>query len=114
MSYQGLLSQSCTIQTKTEDMTTLGNGQISETWADTYEDVSCRIINLSGTLMEQIRGYDKRATHMMFCLESQIIARGDKVVDSDSKEYLISFINPVEGKSGIHHKEIIMREYETA
>lgn len=111
MSYKNLLHQTCTIQTKTDNWTTTGYGTSTETWADTYENVKCRIDTISGSLPEHLRGYDPSSMYTLFLLSDQTVAIGNRV-EEGSNTYLVEYIKEIEGKSALHHLEVLMRRIE--
>lgn len=112
MGFEDLLIHTCTIQTKTEDFTGSGDGQIDETWADTYENVACRLVKLSGALPETLRGYDPSAMYILHLKSGQTIANGNRVIDSDSNKHLVEYIAEADDGTTIHHQEAYIRRLE--
>ncbi|MFW9872370.1 MAG: head-tail adaptor protein [Candidatus Thorarchaeota archaeon] len=112
MSFNKLLSQTCTIKTKTEDFTTAGDGSITETWSNTYTSVKCRLINPNGTLEETDGGYNLKVTPYIFLKSDQTISVGNRIVHDNGNTYLVEYINDQEGFNSTHHKEVILRRHE--
>ena len=111
MSYNGLLHQTCTIQTKTEDCTTNGDGTIAETWANTYTSVKCRKVQMSSSLLESIKGYNIEADYLFFFRIGQSISLGDRIIES-SETYIVKRINQAQGMSGTHHVEVFAKRMD--
>lgn len=109
MSYDLLLTDTCTVQTKSDDYTTTGDGTITETWSDTYEDVACLHQKITGTLKESIGGLNPQSKDLFFMKYSQTITRGDRVVH-DSVTYYVEDVDDAGGQG--HHKEVTCRLFE--
>lgn len=102
MSFLKLLNKTCTIQTKSDNYTTNADGTVSETWANTYTSIPCRIDKLGSTYNQSMGGLDPKSTHILFLESSRTIARGNRVI-VDSITYFVLNSDDPTGKG--HHLE---------
>ena len=113
MSFESLLTQTCTIQTESTDYTTAGDGSLTNTWSDTYENVPCRLINSSGNLVEGVGGYDKRVSPYIFLKITETISVGNRIVHDNGYTYLVTYIYVVEDFNDSHHYKIFLKRQES-
>ena len=103
MSFEKLLNKLCTIQTKSEVQT--GLGEITTSWVDTYTDVKCRYnrskapIVLDGSYKVSLEDFS-----FYFLITSTITKADQIVVDGNTFEVMHVF----EDSKG-HHKKVYAR-----
>lgn len=109
MSFTGLLNNTCTIQTKSSDYTTTADGTVTETWANTYTSVPCRLDKLRSSYNQERIGLDPESTHILFVEYSRTIVRGNRVI-VDSITYFVLNVDDPTGHN--HHKECELKLLE--
>ena len=104
MSFNNLLNKTCTVQTKTKVQ---GNtGSVTNTWADSYEDVAVRYERAKeGSIISGL--YQVTLDTSIFYFKSdQIITKADRIV-IDSKTFEVEHV--FKDSSG-HHLEVYGKE----
>jgi SPP1 family predicted phage head-tail adaptor len=110
MSFESLLNNTCTIQTKTTSFS--GTGASTVSFANKATNVKCTIQPNSGKLISRQEAEQLNITHLAFYLIGANIVAGDKVIDSDSNEYIVKRVFDAAGR--VRHLEVLLELLEKA
>lgn len=102
MSYEGLLNDTCTIQTRT--VSTSSTGSSTTSFANKATNVKCTIQPNTGRLKSFEESEHLNITHLAFFLIGANIIASDKVIDSSSNEYMVARVFDAAGR--VRHKEV--------
>lgn len=105
MSYRSMLIDRCDIETSTQ--TADAYGSQTETWADLYRRIQCRVCPLSGQESEIYERRGLKATHKIFIECKSEITEDERVVLDSRTFNILRVINPSEMN---HHLELIVEE----
>ncbi len=104
MSFDSLLNNTCTIQTRTPSFSGIGAGTVS--FANKATNVKCTIQPNSGGVVSREESERLNITHLAFFLIGANIVAGDKVIDSSSNEYIVRRGFDAAGRE--RHKEVLL------
>lgn len=110
MSFESLLNDTCTIQTRTAAFSSTGASTVS--FANKATNVKCTIQPNSGGLVSSEESEHLNITHLAFFLIGTNIVKGDKVIDSNSNEYTVKRAFDAAGR--IRHREVELELLEKA
>lgn len=88
MSFDSLLNQTCTIQTRTVTFNSTTGGEIS-TWANTYTSVPCRFQFLGSSEQRKAELQNVRATNRIY-LKDYSLSPSENRITFDSINYQIT------------------------
>lgn len=110
MSFEGLLNDTCTIQTRTVSQS--GTGASTTSFANKATAVKCTIQPNTGKRLTFEESEHLNITHLAFFLIGANIVSGDKVIDSSSNEYMALRVFDAAGR--VRHKEVMLELIEKA
>lgn len=102
MSYESLLNDTCTIQTRTT--TVSGTGATTTSFANKATGVKCTIQPNSGGMVSREESEHLNITHLAFFLIGASIVASDKVIDSNGNEYMAKRVFDAAGR--VRHQEV--------
>ena len=102
MSYDSLLNDTCTIQTRTNTFSATGASSV--TYANKATSVPCTIQPETGRRESFEQGEEINITHIGFFQIGANIVTTDKVIDSGGDEYIVRHV--FDAAARVHHKEV--------
>jgi len=110
MSFESLLNDTCTIQTRTTSDSATGASTVS--FANKATNIKCTIQPNSGGLVSREESEHLNITHLAFFLIGTDIVASDKIIDSDSDEYIVRRAFDAAGRE--RHREAQLELLEKA
>lgn len=102
MSYDSLLNDTCTVQTRTSTFS--ATGASTTAYANKLTDEPCTIQPRTGRRASYEQGEETNITHVGFYQIGSDIVNTDKVIDSGGSEYIVRHV--FDAAARVHHKEV--------